>query len=109
MVGEAMGGVVKWGTGRNARIDDARGKTGTTNEYRDAWFVGYTKDGSAVGIWMGNDEQAMGTNGIKGGSLPAATFRTYFEKLHENLKAPAIVKRKPPHMQTSRLEWVLPQ
>lgn len=109
MVGEAMGGVVKWGTGRNARIDDARGKTGTTNEYRDAWFVGYTKDGTAVGIWMGNDEQQMGTNGIKGGSLPAATFRTYFEKLHENLKAPAVVKRRPPHIQTSRLDAWLPQ
>jgi penicillin-binding protein 1A len=109
MVGEAMGGVVKWGTGRNARIDDARGKTGTTNAYRDAWFVGYTKDGTAVGIWMGNDEQQMGTNGIKGGSLPAATFRTYFEKLHENLRAPAVVKRKPPHMQTSRLDFILPQ
>jgi penicillin-binding protein 1A len=108
MVGEAMGGVVKWGTGRNARIDDARGKTGTTNEYRDAWFVGYTKDGTAVGIWMGNDEQQMGTNGIKGGSLPAATFRTYFEKLHENLRPPAIVKRKPPHMQTSRLDFDWP-
>jgi penicillin-binding protein 1A len=109
MVGEAMGGVVKWGTGRNARIDDARGKTGTTNEYRDAWFVGYTKDGSAVGIWMGNDEQQMGTNGIKGGSLPATTFRTYFEKLHDNLKAPAVVKRKPPHVQTSRLDLILPR
>jgi penicillin-binding protein 1A len=109
MLGEAMGGVVKWGTGRNARIDDARGKTGTTNAYRDAWFVGYTKDGTALGIWMGNDEQQMGTNGIKGGSLPAATFRTYFEKLHENLKAPAIVKRKPPHMQTSKLDWWIPQ
>jgi penicillin-binding protein 1A len=109
MVGEAMGGVVKWGTGRNARIDDARGKTGTTNAYRDAWFVGYTKDGTAVGIWMGNDEQQMGTNGIKGGSLPAATFRTYFETLNENLRAPAVVKRKPPHMQTSRLDFILPQ
>lgn len=108
MVGEAMGEVVKWGTGRNASIDGARGKTGTTNEYRDAWFVGYTKEGSAVGIWVGNDEQQMGTNGIKGGSLPAATFRTYFEKVHEGSK-PTMVKRKPPHMQTSRVDSWLPQ
>ena len=48
----------------------AAGKTGTTNAYRDAWFVGYT--GNYVGgVWFGNDDYAP-TNRMTGGSLPGA-------------------------------------
>jgi peptidoglycan glycosyltransferase len=49
---------VEVGTGRNAGVvTDARGKTGTTNEGRDAWFIGYSPSkGILTGIWLGNDD-----------------------------------------------------
>ena len=50
--------VVQMGTGRNAAVvADARGKTGTTNDGVDAWFIGYSPSrGILTGIWMGNDD-----------------------------------------------------
>ncbi len=50
--------VVKYGTGRRARAlqRPVAGKTGTTNEYRDAWFIGYTPE-LATGVWVGFDDQ----------------------------------------------------
>ena len=55
-----MNKVVEEGTGRRAMLDGikAAGKTGTTNAYRDAWFVGYT--GNFVGgVWFGNDDYTL--------------------------------------------------
>lgn len=67
--------VVEAGTGTAAKIQGqvVAGKTGTTNAYRDAWFVGYT--GSMVGVvWMGNDDNSPSSK-MTGGSLPARTWR----------------------------------
>jgi penicillin-binding protein 1A len=51
---------VEVGTGRNAGVvPDARGKTGTTNDGRDAWFIGYSPaKGILTGIWLGNDDSS---------------------------------------------------
>jgi penicillin-binding protein 1A len=103
MVGEAMGAVVKWGTGRNARIDQARGKTGTSNDYRDAWFVGYTNERSVLGVWMGNDDMG-GMNGISGGSLPADAFRTYFQNLRPAARKRLYLAHRTGVVRTSELE-----
>jgi penicillin-binding protein 1A len=49
------------------------GKTGTTQDNRDAWFIGAV-DGRVIGIWMGNDGNAP-MRGVMGGTLPAMLFR----------------------------------
>lgn len=66
--------VVEQGTGRRARVDGrmVAGKTGTTNDNRDAWFVGYAP-GVSIAVWVGNDaNRAM--PGITGGTIPASIF-----------------------------------
>ena len=62
--------VIQYGTGKKANPTVlAKGKTGTTQNYRDAWFIGYTQD-LAAGIWVGNDNEAP-MKKVTGGSLPA--------------------------------------
>lgn len=64
------------GTGKGARIKrPAAGKTGTSQDYRDAWFVGYTPD-LIAGVWMGNDNGAA-MKGVTGGSLPAKAWADF--------------------------------
>lgn len=65
---------VEQGTGRRARIAGRQiaGKTGTTNDHRDAWFVGYVPD-LALGVWVGNDESRP-MKRITGGTIPAEIF-----------------------------------
>ena len=81
-----MNSVVENGTARRARLDGiaASGKTGTTNAYRDAWFMGYT--GNLVcGIWFGNDDYSP-LNRMTGGSLPAMTWHNIMEYAHQGME-----------------------
>jgi penicillin-binding protein 1A len=69
-------GVLRDGTGRAARLDrPAAGKTGTTSDYRDAWFVGYTAE-LVAGVWVGNDDSSP-MNRVVGGGLPAQIWREF--------------------------------
>jgi penicillin-binding protein 1A len=73
---EMLRGVIEHGTGKSAAIPrPVAGKTGTTQEYRDAWFIGYTAD-LVAGVWLGNDDNSP-TNKVTGGSLPAQTWRRF--------------------------------
>jgi len=73
---EMLSAVIGHGTGRIAALPrPAAGKTGTTQDYRDAWFVGYTAD-LIAGVWLGNDDYSP-TNKVTGGSLPAQTWRQF--------------------------------
>jgi penicillin-binding protein 1A len=75
-INEMLSGVIGHGTGRSAALPrPAAGKTGTTQDYRDAWFVGYTAD-IVAGVWLGNDDNSP-TNKVTGGSLPAQTWRRF--------------------------------
>lgn len=66
--------VISQGTGRRAKIPGfAAGKTGTTQDYRDAWFVGFT-DEYVIAVWVGNDDNSP-MNGVTGGTLPAEIWR----------------------------------
>ena len=59
--------VIRAGTGRRASIGrPAAGKTGTTSDYHDAWFVGYTPD-LVASVWIGNDDNTS-LGGIYGGT-----------------------------------------
>ncbi len=79
--------VVTDGTGRAARLDDALavGKTGTTNNYRDAWFCGFTGNYVAA-VWYGNDDYAP-MEKVTGGTLPASTWHDVMEFAHQGLEA----------------------
>ncbi len=71
-----LSGVIDHGTGRNAALPrPAAGKTGTTQDYRDAWFVGYTAD-LVAGVWFGNDDDRP-MRKVTGGSLPAEAWRRF--------------------------------
>ncbi|MBC6406351.1 MAG: PBP1A family penicillin-binding protein [Rhodospirillales bacterium] len=66
--------VVAWGTGKRADPGrPAAGKTGTSQDFRDAWFVGFTAD-LVVGVWTGNDDGTPMHN-VTGGRLPAEIWR----------------------------------
>lgn len=67
--------VAPGGTGGRARADGVLGgKTGTSNENRDAWFVGAT-DNVIIGVWVGNDDFAPMDSKVTGGTVPAEIFR----------------------------------
>jgi len=64
------------GTGKNARLKrPSAGKTGTSQGYRDAWFIGYTPD-LIAGVWMGNDN-GRPMQSVTGGTLPARLWRDF--------------------------------
>ena len=81
--------VVSEGTGRNAQFGaPAFGKTGTSEENRDAWFVGFTEGRMVTGVWVGPVEKGR-MRGIDGGDLPARIFARYNRNLLERFEAHA--------------------
>jgi penicillin-binding protein 1A len=81
-----MSHVVSEGTARRAALDGipTAGKTGTTNSYRDAWFVGYTGNFTCA-VWFGNDDYSP-TNRMTGGSLPAQTWHDIMSVAHQGIE-----------------------
>ncbi|HQR88925.1 MAG: penicillin-binding protein [Caulobacter sp. 32-67-35] len=89
---DLLAAVVQEGTGRAARLSQrAYGKTGTTQDHRDALFVGFTGD-LVVGVWIGNDDQTP-MNRVVGGGLPALIWR---DVMTGGLKAGLIAKDRAP-------------
>ncbi|MEB3205732.1 MAG: PBP1A family penicillin-binding protein [Vampirovibrionales bacterium] len=69
--------VITHGTGKAAQINrPVAGKTGTSDDHRDAWFVGYTPS-VVAGVWMGNDDNTPMPKGTSGGGVPARIFARF--------------------------------
>jgi len=89
MMNDMLQGVVREGTARGAAIGrPAAGKTGTTSDYRDAWFMGYTPD-LVTGVWVGNDDNSP-MKKVTGGMLPAQIWKGYMFAALANTPARAI-------------------
>lgn len=88
--------VMSGGTGGGASIGrPAAGKTGTTDESKDAWFVGYTPDLVAA-VWMGDDYGIETLDGITGGTVPAVIWRDFMSQALNAMEIPASDFTVPP-------------
>lgn len=90
MLNHMLEKVVSAGTARRANLDFtlSAGKTGTGQNYKDAFFIGFTGQ-FVTGVWFGNDNsKPMGR--VTGGSLPAQTWHDYMAKAHRSMNIPQI-------------------
>ncbi|MFL5258991.1 MAG: transglycosylase domain-containing protein, partial [Hyphomicrobiales bacterium] len=80
-----MRAVVTDGTGRDAQFGEFNigGKTGTSQDYRDAWFIGYTAQ-YVAGVWVGNDDNSP-MKRVTGGSIPAVIWKDVMSEAHLSL------------------------
>lgn len=78
--------VIDSGTGHGARLGkcQAGGKTGTSQDYRDAWFIGFSSE-MTTGVWMGNDDNSKMVN-VTGGLLPVDIWKSYMLAAHKDQK-----------------------
>jgi penicillin-binding protein 1A len=98
---DMMQAVMIDGTGKAAAFNrPAAGKTGTSQEHRDAWFIGFTTD-YVVGVWAGNDDGEP-MERVTGGSLPARVWRGFMQEAHKG-RAP----QQLPGMSSGVLEEIL--
>ena len=108
-----MTNVVQSGTGERARLGDRQvaGKTGTTSEARDAWFIGFTAD-YVTGVWMGYDDNTT-MAGVTGGGLPAEIWHEVMVRVEDGLPVtdlPMIVPeaRIRPDLETAQTTPAIP-
>lgn len=83
------------GTGRKAALEGrpTAGKTGTSQDFRDAWFIGYSAD-IVVGVWVGNDNRAP-MKKVTGGGLPAKIWHQFMERTQTNVAVSDLPGRFP--------------
>ena len=93
---QMMRQVLVSGTGTRARVPgfDLAGKTGTTSDYRDAWFVGYT-GGFVAAVWVGRDDNTP-MRRVTGGGAPAAVWQGFMSRALPRLRAEPIPGGLPP-------------
>ncbi len=82
--------VIRSGTGKAASLGGrpVAGKTGTTSDFHDAWFAGFTADYTTV-VWMGNDDNSSMKH-VAGGSLPAQLWHNYMSEVEHGLPETAL-------------------
>ena len=87
---QMLRGVIDSGTARSVAIPgrDLAGKTGTTSDYKDAWFVGYT-GGFVTAVWVGKDDNSP-MRGVTGGQAPGAIWKGFMQAALQRVDAPRI-------------------
>lgn len=94
------------GTGRRAYIGrPMAGKTGTSSDFKDAWFIGFTPQ-MVTGVWVGNDDNTV-MKKVTGGSLPSGIWHDFMMKVMENLPAEPLAAN-PYAVDESALPWQNP-
>ena len=90
MMNHMLKATLEVGTGKRAVVPGwpAAGKTGTTQEFRDAWFVGYTSN-LTTGVWVGNDSNAP-TKRASGANVPAIIFSAFMSEAHNGIQVAAL-------------------
>jgi len=90
MMNDMLRATLEIGTGKKAAIAGwpAGGKTGTSQDFRDAWFVGFTSNLTA-GVWVGNDSNEP-TKKATGATLPAAIWANFMTRAHEGVPVAAL-------------------
>ena len=89
MMNAMMTGTVETGTARKAAFAwPAAGKTGTSQNSRDAWFIGYTAN-LTTGVWFGNDDGTP-MKKVTGGALPAQAWHEFMVAAHEGVPVAAL-------------------
>jgi len=98
---QLMIATVTSGTGKAARLDErpSAGKTGTSQDFHDAWFVGFTAD-LVCGVWIGNDDNTAMVHAV-GGGLPAHIFKSFMEAAEKNLPVKPLAGAPPEVAPTS--------
>lgn len=86
MMTDILSGVMTNGTGRGLALSNmpCAGKTGTTNDNKDGWFVGYTRY-YTTSVWVGYDLPKK-LDGLSGSTFPGSIWKTFMEKVHEDLQ-----------------------
>ncbi len=90
MMNQMLRATLEVGTGKRAAVPGwaAAGKTGTTQDFRDAWFVGYTAN-LTTGVWVGNDSNKP-TNRASGANLPAIIFSAFMQEAHQGVQVASL-------------------
>jgi penicillin-binding protein 1A len=85
MMNQMMQETLLTGTARKAELPgwQAAGKTGTSQDWRDAWFLGYTSY-LVAGVWLGNDDSSP-TKKVSGGNLPVEIWSRFMKAAHEGV------------------------
>lgn len=99
---EMMQGVVNYGTGRGAKLPrPIAGKTGTTSDYKDAWFMGFVPQ-MVTAAWVGNDDNDPMKN-VTGGWIPAYMWKEFMKEALRNVKAQSFPR--PRGMVVRKVNW----
>ena len=98
---DLMVAVVQEGSGKAAQLDrPSAGKTGTTQDYRDAWFIGFTAD-YVMGVWLGNDDDTP-LNKITGGTLPTQLWHNVMVAAEQGLPVRQLPGLVPPESEEAQ-------
>ncbi|HEU5046930.1 MAG TPA: PBP1A family penicillin-binding protein [Rickettsiales bacterium] len=107
MMNDMLVAVTTTGTGRGARFGRMiAGKTGTTSDYKDAWFIGFTPN-LVTGVWVGNDDSKP-MKKVSGGSLPASIWREFMSASLKKEPVMEIPMQGGPDLLNRLLPWLSP-